>query len=193
MNKRKLVMVALIFFTAVGCNEKASTVSNVQTVKEQSPKLEDEKGNSTNVTFGQLNTVFKFSADIPSTWNIQYVPEIQSVNIYDTAKAGADPLEKSVIFIRYFSANKFLTLNTVDVLDRKDDEVQGRPAVRYEIKKKTSVPDFFKQPGWRNQQHKLVDVRYGPENPSLFYVFAYNPDLPEEDFEKFLESLRFSQ
>lgn len=132
---------------------------------------------------------FAFTASIPPSWEIEAVPHIEALNIYDPAATGEGTLEKSQIFIRFFRANTFLTLSTVTVLERTPETVNGRPAVTYVIEKKPGIPDFPGQPSWRNRRHRVTDVRVTDQNPSVFYVFAKRPDLPDSIFTEFLASL----
>ena len=131
------------------------------------------------------------SGKIPNAWVVDYVRSIECINVYDSGKNGNPNIEKSVIFIRYFNANSFLTLNTVNILSRTDSNVNSHTAVRYEIKNKSGVANFPNQPLWRNMQHKLIDIRYSQTNPSTFYVIAYSPELQVDQFEKFIDSLKF--
>lgn len=142
------------------------------------------------IDFSQVNGLFKFSAEIPAAFEVEFVPQTESLNIFDPKLSGTN-LEKSQIFIRYFRASDFLTLATVNILSRQTDNINGHPAVRYEIIKKTGVPNFEHQPPWRSGQHKLIDIRLSSQNPSLFYVLAYNPGLPANEFETFINSLKF--
>ncbi|MBI1961528.1 MAG: M23 family metallopeptidase, partial [Parcubacteria group bacterium] len=143
------------------------------------------------VDFSQYNPVFRFSADVPTGFAVEYVPQIKSINIYDSNGAEDTAREQSQIFIRYFEASSFLTLQTVDILNREETEVHGHDAVRYEIAKKAGVADFPHQPSWRNAQHKLTDIRFSSASPSLFYVFSYRPEFPQARFELFIQSLSF--
>ena len=141
--------------------------------------------------FSEFNPVFRFSAEIANTWQVEYVSEIEALNIYGPAQVAMPPRELSKIFIRYFEANDFLTLRTVDILERDQLEVQGHPAVRYTIQKKAGVADFSHQPSWRNETHEVTDVRLIKNNPSIFYVFGRNPAVSQSEFEKFLQSIQF--
>jgi len=62
-----------------------------------------------------LSGPFTFSAQIPAGWKIEAVPNIEAINIYNPNSLGTTNLEKSQIFVRYFTANTFLTLNTVTI------------------------------------------------------------------------------
>jgi len=150
-----------------------------------------EKKIATRHHFAQYNDDYRFSAELPKAWQIAYIPGIESINIYDPALAATSPLEQSQIFIRKFSANIFLTLNTVTILERENAEVHGHAAVRYEIEKKPGVSHFPQQPSWRNERHKLIDIRHTKKNPSTFYVIAYNPALDAPIFEEFIDSFIF--
>ncbi|MBI2552772.1 M23 family metallopeptidase [Candidatus Uhrbacteria bacterium] len=143
------------------------------------------------VDFSEFNPVFRFSAELPSTWQAEYVPEIEALNIYGPVQAAMPARELSQIFIRYFEASDFLTLRTVDILERAQLEAQGHAAVRYTIRKKKGVADFPYQPSWRNETHEVTDVRFAKNSPGVFYVFGRNPDLPKEEFEKFFQSIQF--
>lgn len=134
--------------------------------------------------------VFRFSAEISSDWDIEYIPEIEAINVFKKVGGGSS-LERSQIFIRYFQASKFLTLSTVDILKREETKVKSHNAVRYEIEKKSNIPNFAHQPLWRNQEHSLIDIRFSNESPTFFYVFAKNPELAEDEFEQFISSLVF--
>ncbi len=143
------------------------------------------------VEFSQLNPAYRFSADIPADWKVEFVPGTSAINVYDPEVPKKSALEKSQIFIRYFEADRFLTLRTVDIFSREQTEVRGHVAVRYEIAKKAGVPDFPGQPKWRSRRHRLIDIRFTKKRPSLFYVFAHTPDLHEQFFDSFISSIRF--
>jgi hypothetical protein len=99
--------------------------------------------------------------------------------------------EKSLIFIRHFQADDFLTLPTVDILSRNPINIKDHKAIEYEIEKKMNVADFPEQSTFRNKRHKLIDIRFHNTNPSIFYVIAYNPELPQSEFQRFTQSLIF--
>lgn len=194
MNKI-IISLCLTVLLAAGCNQQIDntqkTEVNPTASLNQSGPVPETTPSTQTVEFSKFNSVYKFSAEISQSWVAEYIPSIESINIYDPARAGTSNTDKSVIFIRYFNASSFLTLNTVNILSRFETSVNGHAAVRYEIKKKPEVNTFANQPIWRNGQHKLIDIRYSPSNPSPFYVISYNPELPEEQFEKFVTSLKF--
>ncbi len=132
---------------------------------------------------------YNYTAEIPKTWEVEIIPEIEAVNLYDPAAEGTTALEKSQIFIRYFEASSFLTLTSVTVLDRQETTIQNRPAVRYTIEKKASEPNFAHQPAWRNQKHVVTDIRVDDKNTSLFYVVAKRPSLSEDVYTHFFNSI----
>lgn len=134
--------------------------------------------------------IFRFSAKISSEWDIEYIPEIEAINVFKKVGGGSS-LERSQIFIRYFQASKFLTLSTVDILESEETGVNGHRAVRYKIEKKSNIPNFAHQPLWRNQKHSLIDIRFSDKSPTFFYVFAKNPEVPDLEFEQFISSLVF--
>lgn len=191
-----LLSISLVALLAAGCNSKPETPttseSTTQNTDQETPaENTPEQSASQTIEFSKLNQTYKFSGKVPSSWMVEYIPSINSINIYDPANAGSSNLEKSVFFIRNFSANDFLTLGTVDILNRSQDNINGHAAVRYEIKKKPDVAKFSGQPSWRSGQHRLIDIRYEQTNPSLFYVIAYSPELKTEQFESFISSLVF--
>ncbi len=134
---------------------------------------------------------FDFSAEIPEGWNAEYVSGSRAINIYDPAMDGNSNLEKSQILVTYFTAPDFLTLSTVNIIERKQLVIHGRPAVSYVIEKKPTVPAFTSQPSWRNVRHTVTDIRSTDAVRSTFYVFAKNPALSPEIFQNMLESVRF--
>ncbi len=138
------------------------------------------------------DSAFSFSTSIPTTWAVEYIPGSQAINIYDPRGQAASTLENSKIFIKYFSADKFLTLTTVDILSQTSLTIATRPAVAYVIKKKASAANFSNQPTWRNLEHRVTDIRSTDANPTIFYVFAKAPDVPDATFDAVLAALRFS-
>ncbi|MEX2144849.1 MAG: hypothetical protein WD712_00505 [Candidatus Spechtbacterales bacterium] len=134
---------------------------------------------------------FHFSASVPSNWQTEAVTQIGALNFYDPATPADSDLEKSQIFMRYFEAGTFLTLTTVDILERTETQINARPAVRYVIKKKAGVPDFSNQPAWRNGEHVVTDIRVSDDDPSVFLVIAKNPALDSGIYARFLESIQF--
>lgn len=139
------------------------------------------------------HAAYQFRATIPAEWRVEAVAETDALNIYDPAASGETNLEKSQIFIRYFTASTFLTLQTVTIHEQTALTVGGRPAVRYDIEKKAGIADFANQPSWRSQRHIVTDIRVSDNNPSTFYVIAANPTLDMPAYEAFLTSLIVNQ
>jgi hypothetical protein len=198
MKLRLLITLFTILFLGIGCSsdKNVPAVSDAEDAVDQvlgvASEIEEEEQMPTKrVDFSGNDSVYRFSAVIADEFEVEYVPEIQSINIYDPSLEKESDREKSQIFVRFFEASSFLTLSTVDILNQEETESKGRDVVRYEIAKKSSVLDFPNQPSWRNEQHKLIDIRYRKGSPSFFYVFSYNPEYPEQDFEKFIQSLVF--
>lgn len=197
----KIGFVACALLLLIGCTHQQP--DSVAAPKEEvvqlppvarEPKADTEEvapGTVRRIDFSEYNPAFRFSAALPENTDVEYVPEIEAINIYGPVMAAASPRALSQIFIRHFSANDFLTLSTVDILKREPTKVNGHDAVRYEIKKKDSVPPFPNQPSWRNDTHQLIDIRFVKTNPSEFYVFAYNPNFSSDAFEKFVQSITF--
>ncbi len=185
----------LLTLTLLGAGCSAPEEQGTITARDQNGRAEREAPTQQDnrVDFSEYNPVYRFSAELPAGFMIEYVPEIESNNIYNPNAAGESAREQSQIFIRYFEANTFLTLSTVNILEREEIEINGHDAVWYEIQKKPGVPDFPHQPSWRNELHELTDIRYREQSPSLFYVFSHNPVFPEERFEEFLRSIVFEE
>lgn len=152
---------------------------------------ENESRDTMLVNFATYNPVFKFTAPVSAQYEVEYIPEIQAINIYEGGNSEISARDRSQIFIRFFEARDFLTLSTVDILRSEKTEFKGHQAVRYEIKKKNGIPNFPHQPVWRNGRHRLIDVRFNNAVPSYFYVLSYNPELSNEEFEKFLNGVEF--
>ena len=134
----------------------------------------------------------QFLAEIPRDWNGEAITANESLNIYNPSRETPTNLEKSEIFIRHFEANSFLTLQTVNILERQAVTINGRPAVRYVIEKKPSAADFPNQPSWRNKRHTVTDIRVSDNNPSVFLVIAQRPELDEAIYQHFLSTLYVS-
>src|SRR3989344_4743801 len=184
MRSKNLAIIIALVFLAAACNRNTTTQPKIIP-----PALNQENPNE-RFEFAQLDPTFRFSAEIPENLKAEYVSSIESINIYDPESNGSN-LDKSQIFIRYFTASNFLTLTTVDVLSRQETKANNHPAVEYEIKKKAGVAAFPDQPSWLNEKHKLIDIRLSSSSPSTFYVFAYNPELDKETFDRFIESVVF--
>lgn len=133
---------------------------------------------------------FTFSLEVPTGWRAEVVPAIEAINIFDPTAAGDSNLEKSQLFIRHFSANTFLTLQTVTIHEQSDLTIDGQPARRYDIEKKAGVANFPNQPTWRSARHIVTDVRVSDDNPSTFYVIAQNPTLDTTVYQHALETLK---
>lgn len=138
------------------------------------------------------HVAFAAQLTIPATWEIEVIPELEAVNLYDPAAPGATPREQSQVFLRHFQADDFLTLSAVTIHERAPTTVAGRPAVTYVIEKKTGVPAFPDQPSWRNVLHRVTDVRLSDARPSEFLVIGQRPGLSDAVFDAILDSLRIA-
>ena len=143
------------------------------------------------VDFSKIHSTFRFSGQIPSEFEVEYIPQLKALSIYDPSLPGDSIRQKSQIYITSFEADRFLTLSTVEITQQDETLMKGHDAVLYEITKKPGVPDFRGQPSWRNFKHKAIDIRFTNNSPSLFYPFAYNPVLSESIFNDFIDSLVF--
>lgn len=187
---KKILLLSTIIFIAVGCNNNAPTTKTDSVTNPIAQQEITKPDTQKTVDFSQLQSIYALTGTIPSTWKVEYIKTIEAINIFNPDLPGTT-LEQSQIFIRYFTANKFLTLSTVNILQREELNILGHSAIKYEIKKKDGVANFANQPIWRNQQHIVVDIRSTDNNPTTFYVFAKNPNLPEETFNTFLNNLQF--
>lgn len=144
-----------------------------------------------NATPAPHPTFAGLSFTLPAGWAVEYVPQIESLNLFNLELDGIRTQTargRSKIFIRTFTADRFLTLSTVDIRTTETLEINGRDARRYRITKRPEVPDFSYQPVWRNQPHTVVDIRRNPGR-SVFYVIAYDPVMPETRFMDFINSI----
>lgn len=153
------------------------------------PERESTKTIHTNEILN-IASVFDFSTEIPASWEVEAIPAIEAINIYDPALPGENNLERSEIFIRHFSGSQFLTLSTVTIHKQTNASVSGRPAVEYDIEKKSTIANFPSQPSWRNTRHITTDVRVSDTSPSVFYVFAARPKGNADAYARFLATLR---
>lgn len=133
---------------------------------------------------------YAFTAQVPGHWQTEAIAGSQALSLYDPAAPGKTTLDKSQIFIRFFTANDFLTLSTVTIHSRQEQKINGRPAVVYDIEKKPSIAPFSNQPLWRSERHIVTDIRVSDSNPSVFYVIAKNPNLDDATYQSFLNSLK---
>lgn len=140
--------------------------------------------------FSQFNEVFRFSAELPLNWQAKYIRETEAVALF-TSSTDLDNLNSAQIFIRYFKASDFQTLSTVSILNREKIKVGTHDAISYEIEKKSNVANFANQPIWRNQKHRLTDIRLAPSGSTTFFVIAYNPILGQDKFNQFISTLIF--
>lgn len=131
----------------------------------------------------------ELSFTVPAGMEIEYVPAIQSLNVFSVMGDGS-ARERSQIFIRYFDASDFLTLNSVTIHQTEDLTVGGEnyPARRYDIEKKSGFADFPEQPAWRNERHIVTDTRKS-SGLARYFVIAKNPDLDMRVYEQFLDGV----
>lgn len=135
-----------------------------------------------------ISRVFDFNVAVPEDWVIKAVNGGDEINFYDPEIETETSIEKSQIFLYEFVANDFQVPDNISILSRKDEEFAGRPAVTYVLSPQDGT-SFSGQPSWREEIHKITNIRLREENPSRFYVFAKNPDLSEAEFQRFLNSV----
>lgn len=191
------ILIAIVIVVVIGVLGYLFFSKSGDDFMEMTPFVQKEETKLVN--FSEINSQFNFSAKIPSEFEAEYVTSLRSINVYNPNLPGEsfdsaqdrDNIEKSQLYITYFNADRFLTLNTVDIIGLEKMAPGGREAILYTITKKTSVPNFSGQPGWRNFTHKALDIRISKDNPSIFYSFAYNPEFGEKSFNNFINSLEF--
>src|SRR3989344_2435010 len=164
--------------------------------KDKAPVMQNTELNKTESTvklldFSKINSEFLFSAKIPKGFEVEYIPQLKAINIYDPSLDRQTNIEKSQLYISFFKASKFLTLSTVDITRQDKAAIKGHEAILYEITKKDGVPNFAGQPIWRNFKHQALDIRLTSNSPSYFYSFAHTPDLQEKLFNDIMDSLVF--
>jgi murein DD-endopeptidase MepM/ murein hydrolase activator NlpD len=132
---------------------------------------------------------FSLEFDVPAGWDIEYIPSIQSLNLYTLAGEGT-ARERSQILIRYFDASSFLTLSTVTIHSTEDLTVGTGDYIarRYDIEKNAGVADFADQPSWRNERHTVTDFRL-ENGRTRYYVVAAKPELDRVVYENLLSTM----
>ena len=133
--------------------------------------------------------IFNISFLVPDGYEVEYIPQIESLNIYKVEGEGL-ARSRSDIFIRYFDASDFLTLSTVTIFNEQDLTIgsQNYIARQYDIEKNAGITDFPHQPDWRNERHVVMDVR-GENGFTRYFVIAKNPDLDQGVYDAFLSNL----
>lgn len=134
-------------------------------------------------------SVFPITFEIPKDWEVEFIPSIEALNLFTLTGEGS-ALERSQILIRYFDAEQFLTLSTVEIFDTQELTVgkEAYTARRYDIQKKAGVPDFTDQPLWRNGRHIVTDFR-DADGFTRYFVVAANPGLDPTVYEQVLASM----
>jgi hypothetical protein len=170
-------------------NAVKSWLKSQELILENGIKVEtaDSEFNSATELGGDI---FSLEFTVPEGHELEYIPSIQSLNIFTLSGEGS-ARERSSILIRYFDASDFLTLSTVKIF-KSEDLLVGEGdyvARRYDIEKKAGVADFAEQPDWRNDRHIVTDFR-ASEGRTRYYVVAANPDLDTKVYEDFLAAIR---
>jgi hypothetical protein len=165
---------------------------NTRTQEQEESTAADQAPQKKQIDFRAIDDSFFFTGKVPRGWEVEHVIATDAINIYDPQDLAHGNLEKSQIFIQFFEAGDFQTLQTVDVLARKDGRIGSRETVAYTIQKKIGVATFAHQPTWRSEKHDVVDVRFGKNTPTTFYVFARNPEIPQQEFDQFINDITFA-
>ena len=197
MKKIAYFLIALFFIVFVLCLAYYFFVvkRGVDFLPEKENNIVMQKDSITHkkmVDFSKTNQDFSFLAEIPEDFELEYIPQLRAINIYNPHLNRESMREKSQIYISFFKASKFLTLSTVEITRQDKITIKDHEAVVYEITKKNGVPNFPGQPNWRNFQHIAIDVRLNKDNPSYFYSFAQDPNFSQTVFEEFINSIVFT-
>ncbi len=158
--------------------------------KQHSVPLEDYS-RAYNPTSDLGGSIFKIRFAIPGGMEVEYVPQIQALNIFTLSGEGS-ARDRSQLFIRYYEAADWQKMTNLTIYSTDDTNVgEGNyPAKRYDIKKKEQAADFPYQPTWRNeQQHYVTDFKTGPKF-ARFYVVAKLPELSMRVYESVLKGLQ---
>ncbi|MEK7105511.1 MAG: hypothetical protein AAB865_02415 [Patescibacteria group bacterium] len=179
-----LIAVGLLL-TGAGCRQQAPGLPLTNDV--EVPEVTQERM-FTSVDLG--SDVFNLEFTIPANMDVEYIPSLEALNIFSLDGDGSTR-DRSMIFIRYFDASQFLTLSSVNVYETVETTVgrEGYTARRYDIEKKSNVPDFVDQPDWRNLRHYVTDFR-GSDGHTRYFVVAANPALDPAVYEAVLASMK---
>jgi hypothetical protein len=153
-----------------------------------SVRLDTSVRSSTELTYDGRDD-FPLEFEVPAGWDVEFIPSIQSLNLYTLAGEGT-ARERSQMLIRYFDASAFLTLSTVTIYSTVDLTVGtgNYTARRYDIEKKIGIHDFVDQPSWRNRRHTVTDFRF-EDGFTRYYVVAANPELEPAVYAQVLTSM----
>lgn len=177
-----------------GYELNASAVANwLNPVDELGVAFSSGALSATDRQYAQGETVFALDFVLPDGWDVEYVPSIESLNLYTLSGEGT-ARERSQIFIRYFDASSFLTLSTVEIYSTKDlvVGVHDYIARQYDIEKKPGVANFVDQPSWRNERHIVTDFK-DADGYTRYYVVAKNPALDESIYQDVLSSMEIKK
>ena len=126
---------------------------------------------------------------IPEGWEVEYVQDINALNVYTLTGKGTS-LARSQVFIQHFDATDFLTLSTVIIHETEDRVVgAGYTARGYDIEKRAGAAAFSGQPSWRNVRHHATDFRKNTGH-TRYYTVAAHPNLDKKVYEQILTSMR---
>lgn len=197
--ERKHLHFALYEGQAGAVNGYASTVSEVsdwlnpQTFFQAQGLMVDAPGRMYDSSVELGGEYFPLSFAIPAGWEVEYVPSIQSLNLFTLQGEGV-ARERSQIFIRYFDAADFLTLSTVTIHETEDLTIGSGDyaARRYDIEKKAGIADFLDQPSWRNTRHTVTDFRLR-DGFTRYFVVSAHPHLDPDVYEAFLASVKIEE
>ncbi len=141
--------------------------------------------------FVQYNSTYKLSAEVPHKWEIEYVPQNNSINIYDLAAEGDTLRDKSQILILSRIGNTFEIPKGLEVVTQEEKLISGHEAKEYVVKPLEGIASFDHEPSWRATEHRMITVRYSIEENSAFFTFAQSKGMTNEAFDQFIASVQF--
>lgn len=133
--------------------------------------------------------VFSFNVSIPKTWRAEYVPAAKAINLYDSQVGGNSNLDRSMIFITYYSAETFTAPLNMDIKSQSEATISKLAVKTYIIQKNSDRKKFAGQPAWLDLEHRITDIRTTDAKPTIFYSLAIAPGLSDAQFSTFLASL----
>lgn len=132
---------------------------------------------------------FSFNVSIPKTWRAEYVPAAKAINLYDSQAGGKSNLERSMIFITYYSAEEFTAPLNMDIKSQSEATINKLATKTYIVQKNSDRKKIVGQPAWLDLEHRITDIRTTDAKPTIFYSLAIAPGLSDAQLSTFLASL----
>lgn len=203
-NKTKFVFLALfsvvlIALFVMGTSKKQEEFSEISALEDTGQKSEDNGSlgqglsldeNWISRDFSDFGNVFEFRASYPMRWRIQENKQNQTINIFDPKISPKTELDQSQIFIEIFQGDDPTSNNDSGIEELQEFELHNRPAALYQTRagaqnSQAGLPD------WKKQDHFVVQIPSSPLSPQVFFTLSKNPDLSDDIFLRFAESISF--